>query len=118
MSTTPFSLNNPPQAPRKKASLSERRGRLHLIPKLVLPSTEGEEEKKNERPHWRLLQQSGYVREKYLRYTPEDVAEIDDIDTLINIREWYFPASQPRNLFEQTYIDLVREAAEEKLYKL
>ena len=113
--TTPYSLENPPQAPKKRVGLAERRGRLTNIPKLVFPH---EEEEKPERPEWRTLADSGYVRIKFLRFTPEDVAEIDDIDRLMKICDWYFPASQPQNLFEATYIDLVREAAEAKLYNL
>ena len=114
--SAPFSLDNPPNAPKKSESLFERRSRLHRIPKLRFPDEE--EEKKTNLPEWRALRDSGYVREKFLLYTPEDVEEIDDIDFLLKIREWYFPASQPRNLFEETYIKLVWEMADKKLYAL
>ena len=117
-SSKPYSLENPPQAPKKKPtreSLAERRGRLSHIPKLVLPSPE---KKEASRPEWRLLAESGYVREKFLNFTPEDAEEIDDIDSLIHLRELYFPSSQPRNHYEAVYIQLVREALEARLYKL
>ena len=116
-SSKPYSLENPPQAPKKKParkSLAERRGRLSNIPKLVLPSPE----KTQRWPEWRLLAESGQVREKFLRFTPEDAEEIDDIDSLLHLRELYFPSSQPRNYYEVAYMQLVREALEARLYKL
>ena len=113
----PYSLENPPQAPKKKVErkgLAERRGRLSHIPKLVLPSPE----KTQRWPEWRLLAESGYVREKFLRFTPEDAEEIDDLDTLLRLRELYTPASQPRNLYEHAYVQLVAEAVDSRMYKL
>ena len=71
---------------------------------------------KPELPEWRVLAQSGWVRDKFLRYNPEDVAEIDDMDVILQIKDWYFPASQPHNLFEEAYCSLMREAAEKKIY--
>ena len=82
------------------------------IPKLVLPST------KPTTPEWRLLAESGYVREKFLRFTPEDAEEIDDLDSLLHLRELYFPSSQPRNHYEVVYMQLVREALEARMYNL
>ena len=94
------SLTNPPNAPQKKR---QRRQRLF----------EEEEERK---PEWRVLMESGWVRPKFLRYTPEDVEEIEEYDTLMTLRDLYFPASQPQNLFEMTYCTLLREAIDAKLY--
>ena len=123
--SAPYSLANPPQAPEKKTerkSLAERRGRLDRIPKLVFAcetsDEEEEEEKKPTLPEWRKLAESGWIQPKYLRYNPDDVAEIDDIDMLLQLQKWYFPASQPRNLFEQTYLKLMLDAVETKLYTL
>ena len=65
-----------------------------------------------------MLAESGYVREKFLRFTPEDAEELDDIDSILHMRELYFPSSQPRNHYEAVYIQLVREALEARLYKL
>ena len=93
------SLTNPPNAPKKRR---QRRPPQRLF-----------EERK---PEWQVLQESGWVRAKFLRYTPEDVKEIDDYDTLMTIRDLYFPASQPHNVFELTYCELVRDAIDAKLY--
>ena len=106
------SVNNPPNAPKKKKiSWRSRRG-LENIPKLVFP------EEPQTKPYWRVLAESGFVRQKYLRYTPEDVAEIDCIDMLDTLREWYFPASQPHNDFEADYLQLVLDAVNNRLYML
>ena len=114
-SNQPFSLENPPQAPKKPAreSLAQRRGRLAHIPKLVLP-----DKSESRWPEWQLLANSGHVREKFLRITPEDVKEIDDWDSLMKLRELYTPASQPRNLFEHAYVQLVAEAVDCQMYKM
>ena len=57
---------------------------------------------------WQFLKNTGGVRAKYLTYTPEDVDEIDDIDTL----RWLYgkynvPASQPQTLEETMYLNLM-----------
>ena len=108
MSTTPFSLTNPPTAPRKKKpSLTERRVLKKPLPKLVFP-----EERQSE---WCVLAESGLVREKFLLHNPEEVEKIEDEETLLQLQKWYFPASQPRNPFEQTYVDEVLDAVNKKL---
>lgn len=115
-SNKPYSLEKPPQAPEKKVArkgLAERRARLDKIPKLVFP-----EESKPYRPEWRLLAESGYVRQKFLRYNPDDVAEIDDMDTLEHLRDLYTPASQPHNFYEHAYIELVIDAINDRLYAM
>ena len=106
---TPYSLANPPKAPKKRyqPSILERRGRFNHIPKLVLP------EKKAE---WQLLAESGCVRQKFLNYTPEDIEEIDDIHTLLLLEKWYFPASQPHNVYEETYLAIMLDAIRNKLH--
>lgn len=112
----PYSLENLPQAPMKKAvrkPLAERRERLDKIPKLVFP-----DEGKSRWPEWRLLAESGHVREKFLRLNPEDISEIDDIDTLEHYRVLYTSASQPRNLYEHAYIELIIAAINDRLYVL
>ena len=95
--------------------MAERRGRLDRIPKLVFPEENGATSRW---PEWRLLAESGYVREKFLRFTPEDAEEIDDWDMLLRLRELYTPASQPRNLYEHAYVQLVAEAVDGKMYRL
>ena len=113
---TPYSLENPPQAPKaKRLSLEERRRRranLEKVPKLQLPKA-GEE-----KPEWRVLAESGQVRAKYLQYTPEDISEIDDLDTLLWLHKCYHPASQPVTFIEHAYVDLMAEAIDTRLYHL
>ena len=103
------SLTNPPKAPKKKAKRLHDRRRLEKIPKLRLPDPEP-------KPEWRVLAESGRVREKFLTYSPEDVKEIDDIDFLTELRGYYTPYSQPRNPIEAAYLDLVVEAIDCQLY--
>ena len=64
---------------------------------------------------WQDLVDSGQVQEKYLRYSPKEVENIDDTETLRQLQEWYFPSSQPRNFFEAAYIALVYDAVTAKL---
>ena len=107
--TTPFSLANPPTAPtKKKPSLAERRGLKTPVPPLIFPEEE-------QRPEWRVLAESGWVREKFLLHNPEEVEKIEDEETLLSLQKWYFPASQPRNPFEETYVKLVLDAVNKKL---
>ena len=104
MASTPVRANSspqPPNAPRKRASA------LSSIPRLRL-----EEARK---PEWVVLKESGRVREKFFAYTPDDVAEIDDKNTLLHIKELYFPSSQPHNAFEEAYCEIMREAVDDKL---
>ena len=84
---------------------------LSNIPKLVLPPDEPTPEKE-----WRALAQSGYVRAKYLQWTPEDVHEMDCMDTLWWLREKYQPFSQPQNCFEARYLELMINAVNDRLY--
>ena len=57
---------------------------------------------------WQFLKNTGGVRAKYLSYTPEDVEEIDDIDTLRWLYDKYhMPASQPQTVEESMYLDLM-----------
>lgn len=107
------SISNPPNAPKKKKpTLAFRREVVDRIPKLLLPE---KEEATPNRPYWQILSESGYVREKYLRYTPEDIAEIDSVNLIKQIRRWYNPASQPRNDFESDYLRLILEAVDEHI---
>lgn len=55
------------------------------------------------------------VREKYRRYTPEDVEEIDDREMLQWLLECYTPAAQPRSTNEAAYINLMRDCLSAKL---
>ena len=64
------------------------------------------------------MKESGRVQPKFLHWTPEDVEEIDDLDTLMWLREKYTPFSQPQNVFEETYLSLMLEAVNNRLYLL
>ena len=106
---------NPPNAPKKKKPVRETNTyRLQHIPTLLLP----EEEEGVEKCEWRWLRDSGYVREKYLRFNPEDIEELDDIDLLQDICHWYNPLlhpSQPTNIYEASYLEFMLNAVHERL---
>ena len=101
------SLSNPPNAPDKKKAAPRRN--LGEIRRLQF-----EEE---EQVSWRWLVERG-VCAKFLRYNPEDIKEIDDIDTLCDIKDLYMPSSQPHNIYEHSYCQLMVDAVDEKLYIL
>lgn len=106
MSNIP-STCNPPNAPKK--AKGEKNFRLNNIPLLKF---------QEEEPEWRTLANSGQIRQKYLRYDPDDVMEIDDIDMLQKLRNWYTPSSQPRNFYEEAYFDIMVSAVNSRLYTL
>ena len=57
---------------------------------------------------WQFLKNTGGVRAKYLSYTPVDVEEIDDIDTLRWLYDKYhMPASQVLTVEEATCLCLM-----------
>ena len=66
----------------------------------------------------RNLASTGKVREKYLRDSPETVMEMDNSAELERLWDLYFPASQPRNVFEEAYLCLMREAIDDRLLQL
>ena len=102
---TPYSLAKPPNAPKKKrSSLAERR--IDQLPSI------------EEKADWHYLRDCGWVRHKFLRYDPDDAEEIHDLDLLTQMLTLYNPQSQPINVFEQSYIDIMREAIEKRLHKL
>ena len=68
---------------------------------------------------WQFLKNTGGVRAKYLTYTPEDVEEIDDIDTLRWLyNKYHVPAGQPQTLEETMYLHLMSFHLGVKLNKL
>ena len=57
---------------------------------------------------WEFLKNTGGVREKYLTYTPEDVDEIDDVNTIRWLYlKYHMPAGQPQTLEETMYLNLM-----------
>ena len=113
----PYSLENPPNAPKrkKKPFQLQRQRRLQQVPRLMF---EEEEEEVVPVAEWRALAESGQIRPKFLRYNPEDVAELDDLDSLNQLRDWYTPASQPRNYHEWAYCTLMVDAVNDRVYAL
>ena len=109
------SLRNPPNAPKKKKTVREPNAfRLQQVPSLLLP----EEEENEEKCEWRWLRDSGNVREKFLRYNPEDVEQLNNIDSLQDMCMCYDPllhSSQPQNLYEETYLKIMLTAAQNRL---
>ena len=107
---TQTTLLNHINAPKKRVCLTERWERLNNIPRLIFPE---DEERK---PEWKVLVESDLVRDKFLRWTPEDIIEIDDLDTLENLRALYSPFSQPINPFETAYLEIIIGAINKRLY--
>jgi len=71
------------------------------------------------RPLWRAMVEDGKVGVKYINYTPEDVEEIDSLETL----EWLFekynvPASQSQNPWEDVYVCMMATKLAKKLKKM
>lgn len=63
-----------------------------------------------ETPLWQRVRESGRVRRKYAHYTPEDVEEIDDVETLNFLYDSYkVPATQPQNCSEFIYFRLMAD---------
>ena len=55
------------------------------------------------------------VREKYLTYSPSDIAAESSIPFLERLWELYFPFSQPRNNYEEAYLSLMRDCIDSRL---
>ena len=132
MNTIP-SLNSPPNAPRKKGD--KRRYQLIRIPKLVLPPSPPAAPKKAEKRkvydltpiplEWdspsdnaRWLAESGHVRTKFLRYGPEDVMRESQDMFLAQLWNFYFPSSQPLNIYEEAYLQVMRDTIQTRLSQL
>ena len=70
-------------------------------------------------PYWKTLRSSGRVRKKYTYYTPEDVEEIDDRETIDFLyRNYCVPSSQPQNWEEDNYILIMAAAIRSKLEEM
>ena len=93
-------------APRKKGRRRIPLWRLQNLPRLKL-----EEERV---PEWKVLADTGYIRIKFLQWTPEDAVEAD-VDTLNMLTDYYNPASQAQNFFEEAYFSLMRDAVKARL---
>lgn len=117
--------STPPGAPVKKKKASSRRPSSFSgvnVPLLFKP-----EEPETPKLEWgvspvlieaQFLAESGGVREKYLLHNPEDVSEETDERYLERLWELYFPHDQPRNLFEESYLKLMRDCINSRLADL
>ena len=131
-----ISLTKPPNAPQKKqekrefSNLEKARRLLFQPSPPPAPKKTGRRKKPNLEPiplEWgvspclieaQFYAESGDVREKFLRNSPEDVAEMTDIPTLEKLWELYFPFSQPRNAMEEGYLALMRDCIDARLHEL
>ena len=111
------SLANPPNAP-KKPSIRQRRNLSAIQPLNLEDIPEEEEEARQEgrqAEFWTLLCETGQIREKFLRYVPEDIPSIKDYETLMWLRLCYSPDSQPHTHLEHAYCRLMVEIIEKQL---
>ena len=130
----PFSLDNPPRAPKKEVGV--RNYSCGQISRLVLPLTPQPPpppKKKAEKKEFNLtpipidwgtirmekeaqeLAQTNCVRPKFLTYTPGMIDDLCDIPFLEKLWEMYFPSTQPRNAYEEAYLDVMRECIDLRL---
>ena len=63
---------------------------------------------------WKALADTGYIRIKFLQWTPEDAVEAD-VDTLNMLNDYFNPASQAQNFYEEAYFSLMRDAIKARL---
>ena len=71
--------------------------------------------KSNNEPEWRRLARTGYIREKFLYWSPEDIKECSDIEELMYYRFYYTPHPPLRNPFERAFCSLMIEAIDARL---
>ena len=117
MNCKPYSLENPPNAPRRPtapARLLERRlARLSTLPRLTLPPLV--EPREMEAAD---LAATGCIRQRFLTWTPDDIEEIDDAESLFDLMKLFNPFSQPQNNFEEAYLSLLRDCCRKRIYAL
>ena len=71
------------------------------------------------KPYWQTLKSSGKVRQRFLFYTPEDVEEIDDYNTLFSIySSYYFASDYPQNEEEESYLNIMCLRCFDKMYRI
>ena len=96
-------VERPPNAPKKRMTKTERD--LSKVRRRLTFEDEEEFE----------LQ---LVREKFRQWNVREVEEIEDTEVLKKLHKWYSPQSQPRNSYEWTYVEDVRQAVEKRLKEL
>ena len=60
----------------------------------------------------------GRIRPKFLYYSPEDIFEIDCIDSLNDLFQCYTPCGQPQNIYEFAYCELMTHSIVRRLAAL
>lgn len=70
-------------------------------------------------PLWKKVARTGMVRKKYLKYSPDDVEEIDSVTTLKRILKQYtVPPKKVTNIMEEFYLSLMASCITMKLKKM
>ena len=64
------------------------------------------------------LAKSGRIRQKFLWYSVEDIFEIDCVESLAHISDRYNPCSQPHNIYEFAYCELILRCIRRRLAAL
>ena len=111
-----FPLSTPP--PLQPPSMRRRRLRIRKTRHFYLSPTPLVWGESPDLIEAQYLGESGDIREKFLVHTPEDVAEEEDVEWLERLWELYFPAEQPRNKFEEAYLQLMRNIIDHRLEQL
>ena len=131
----PYSLRHPPRAPKKEATVSYLTGEISRLvlpptPRALPPPTPKKRRVKMAYDltpipiDWRtvvaekeaaFLAGSGSVREKYLTLSPKDIEAMVSIEDLEKLWEMYFPFSQPRNNYEESYLSLMRDVIDARI---
>ena len=77
------------------------------------------QEEERRRQEERRIFEKWLVQAKYLQWTPMEVDLIDDIDFLRFLHGKYkWPASQPQNWQEETYLEIMAQAIADRLRSL
>ena len=127
MTSPLYSLENPPNAPKKAPTPPWRTWALVGIPPFPNLSTEEEEEKAalKEEKEWataeteREFLERSAIRPKLLAWTPREVKMIDNPQTLNFLhKKFAFPHSQPRNVDEQIFYQMMVEAVVDRMTAL
>ena len=70
-------------------------------------------------PLWKKVAKTGMVRKKFLKYSPEDIEEIDSVTSLKRIQLKYtVPSKKTANVMEEFYISLMSSSISLKLAKI
>lgn len=110
------SLDNPPNAPRKK--MEKRKYDLANIARLIIFSDGDEEETCYPYSSWRHLVTREEIREVLLRITPDDIAQMCEVEDILYWEDLYWLHSQPQTEDEHLYCDLIRQACRARCLEL